>query len=104
MAKLEELTAMMVTEIELFATSVEKLENIRKKQFVINSSKLETLLKEHQETMQKSLVSHKQEMKNLGYRLEKSRSYPVWALTTFVISLILNGILMYTVLSGIRFF
>lgn len=101
MAKLEELTAMMVTEIELFATSVDKLEKIRKKQFVINSSNLETLLKEHQETMDRCLVSHKQEMKNLGYRLEKSRSYPVWALIIFVISLFLNGILFFVLLTEI---
>lgn len=99
MTKLEELTAMMVNEIELFEAAVDKMEKIRQQQIRINSTSLEATMRRNQENLEKTLSSHKQEMKNLGYVLAKSKAYPVWALTLFVGSLILNGILIYSLLA-----
>ena len=95
MTKLEELTAMMVNEIELFETAVDKLENIQRQKITINSTSLESMMREHQEHLRKDLLTHKQEMKSLGHALSEAKAYPTWALIIFVVSLILNGILTY---------
>ena len=102
MTKLEELTAMMVNEIELFEASVDKLEKIQQQQIRINSTSLEARMRQYQDNLEKALSSHKQEMKNLGYQLAKSKAYPTWALMIFVAALILNGILIYLLLAGIN--
>lgn len=97
MTKLKELTAMMVNEIELFETAVEKLEKIQRQKIRLNSTSLESMMREH---LRKDLLTHKQEMKNLGHALGKAKAYPAWALIIFVGSLVLNGILIYVLLAG----
>ncbi|WP_423818797.1 DUF6730 family protein [Salinimicrobium sp. TIG7-5_MAKvit] len=99
MTKLEELSELLVSEIEQFEKTVEKLQKIQEQKILIDSRALENALKLQQENMEKVLSSHKQEMKNLDHSLEKAKAYPAWALTVFVASIILNGILIYTLLS-----
>ncbi|NJY64150.1 hypothetical protein HC174_15510 [Salinimicrobium sp. CDJ15-81-2] len=95
MTKLEELSEMLVSEIEQFEKTVEKLQKIQNQKILIDSRALESVIKLQQENLEKSLFSHKQEMKNLSQRLEKAKAYPVWALITFTVSLLLNGIFIY---------
>ena len=101
MSKLEELSEMLVSEIEQFEKTVEKLQKIQEQKILIDSRALENMIRQQQENLEKVLFSHKQEMKSLGQKLEKAKAYPVWALTIFVASLILNGILIYVVLAHI---
>lgn len=101
MTKLEELSELLVSEIEQFERTVEKLQKIQEQKIRIDSRDLENSIKHHQEKLEKTLFSHTQEMKSLGQSLEKAKAYPVWALTIFVASLILNGILIYVVLAQI---
>lgn len=95
MTKLEELTVVMVKEIDQFKKSVNKLEKIQKKKIEINSTSFESIMREHQDRLQRELVSHRQQMKSLGFALGKAKAYPIWALIIFVGSLILNGIFIF---------
>ena len=99
MTKLEELSELLVSEIEQFEKTVGKLQKIQEQKIRIDSQAIETTIKLQQETMEKVLFSHKQEMKSLGQSLEKARAYPAWALIVFVASVILNGILTYVLLA-----
>ncbi|MGI0107977.1 DUF6730 family protein [Salinimicrobium sp. WS361] len=101
MTKLEELSEMLVSEIEQFEKTVEKLQKIQEQKILIDSRALENTIWLQQERLEKALSSHNQEMKNLGQTLEKAKAYPVWALTLFVASLILNGILAYIIIAKV---
>ena len=95
MAKLEQLSELLVSEISQFEKTVEKLEKIQQEKLAIDSNSLEYALKQQQEKIEKALDFHSREMNSLGHKLEKAKVYPAWALTLFTASLILNGILIY---------
>ncbi len=95
MTKLEQLSELLVSEMSQFEKTVTKLERIQKQQIGIDSSNLENALKQQHEKMEKALAQHRQEMKSLGYELQQTKAYPIWALCIFVISIVLNVILIY---------
>ncbi len=99
MAKLEQLSELLVSEISQFEKTVERLEKIQQEKIGIDSSAFEKLLLKHQEKMEKGLFEHSVDMKDLGAKLEEAKAYPIWALIVFGISIVLNGILVYIVLS-----
>jgi hypothetical protein len=101
MAKLEEISELLVSEIRDFEEAVKKLEKIQDQKIRIDSRSLEQLFKDHQEMVKEVLVDHSREMKNLGKDLAKAKAFPLWALTTFTISLIVNGILIYILIGYI---
>lgn len=98
---MEELSELLVSEIEQFEKTVEKLQKIQEQNIRIDSQALENTLRQQQENLEKALFSHDQEMKSLGQKLEKAKAYTVWALTIFAASLILNGVLAYTILAEV---
>ena len=97
MAKLEEITELLVAEINQFEMAVKRLEQIQQQKIGIDSSKLEYTIKQQQENIEKAFLYHKQAMTSLGNNLEKAKAYPVWALIIFTVSLVLNGILIYVI-------
>ncbi|MCL6217035.1 DUF6730 family protein [Zunongwangia pacifica] len=97
MAKLEQLSELLVSEISQFEKTVEKLEKIQQEKLAIDSNSLEYAIMQQQEKIEKALDSHSREMNSLGHKLEKAKAYPAWALTLFTASLILNGILVYII-------
>jgi hypothetical protein len=97
MAKLEEITELLVAEINQFEMAVKRLEQIQQQKIGIDSSKLEYTIKQQQESVEKAFLYHKQAMISLGHSLEKAKAYPVWALVIFTISITLNGILIYVI-------
>lgn len=101
MTKLEQLSELLVSEISQFEKTVEKLEKIQKEKIGIDSRDLELLFQQHYEKMEKVLDKNTSEMQDLGAHLKKSKAYPVWALTTFCASLIINGILIYLLISNL---
>ena len=101
MTKLEELSELLVSEMEQFEKTVDKLQKIQEQKILIDSRALESAIKLQQENLERALFSHKQEMKSLGQTLEKAKAYPLWALTIFAVSLVMNGILIYILLSPV---
>jgi hypothetical protein len=100
MAKLEEITEILVAEINQFELAVKRLEQIQQQKISIDSNKLEYTIKQQQENMEKAFLYHKHAMISLGHSLEKAKAYPIWALIIFTASLILNGILIYVISSN----
>ena len=101
MTKLEELSELLVSEIKDFEETVKKLEKIQEQKILIDSRDLKNFIRLQQENLEKTFISHKQEMKNLSHALEKAKAYPTWALIFFVVSLTLNGMLAYVILAGL---
>ncbi len=97
MTKLEQLSELLVSEISQFEKTVERLEKIQKQQIGIDSSNLENALRKQNEKMENSLTHHRQEMKTLGYELRQTKAYPVWAICVFIVSVVLNGVLIYAI-------
>lgn len=99
MAKIEEITELLVAEISEFEQAVKRLEAVQKAKIGIDITQLKEELTQHQQERQKDLVYHKKEMNSLSNKLEKAMAYPIWALIAFGISILLNGILIYVFFS-----
>ena len=97
MAKLEQLSELLVSEISQFEKTVQRLEKIQQEKIGLDSEAFEKLLLQHQEKMKKELSHYATEMKELGEKLEEAKAYPIWALIVFGISIVLNAVLIVMV-------
>jgi len=94
MTKLEELTALLVGEIDDFNKSVEKLEKISKQ---INATKIKMDLTEYKAVIDEyklKMESHLNTLKSFENRFENkikhAKIYPTWAVVVFVICIIVT--------------
>ncbi|APS40247.1 DUF6730 family protein [Salegentibacter sp. T436] len=94
MAKLEQLSELLVSEISQFEKTVQRLEKIQKEKVGIDSTAFEKVLLQHQEKMEEGFTQYSLEMKSLGVKLKEAKAYPVWALTLFTVSLMANVVLV----------
>ena len=94
MAKLEQLSELLVSEISQFEKTVQRLEKIQQEKIGLDSEAFEKLLLEHQEKLEKDLHQYATEMKDFGAKLEEAKAYPIWALIVFGVSIVLNGVLI----------
>lgn len=95
MAKLEQLSKLLVGEISQFEKTVEKLEKIQQQKIAIDTRATELVFKRHEEKVKEVLEHHTLEMRDLKENLKNAKAYPAWALILFCGSLIINGILLY---------
>lgn len=101
MAKLEELSELLVSEIKDFEMAVKKLEEIQRLKIPIDSTNLETTIRQYDENLKKDLCSQKRDMEKFSRELEKAKAYFAWALIIFVVFLIVNGVLTYIIIAKI---
>ena len=94
MAKIEEITELLVNEISSFERGVERLEKVSDK---LNSTKIsidirefKSLLDNHQNQMKAALDTQERINNRFEKLLENTRIYPNWAVIVFVISLLLG--------------
>jgi len=92
MAKLEELTALLVNEINDFNKSVERLEKISKQ---LNTTKIKMDVAEYKsivEAHHKQMASHLNSMERFENRfndkIEQAKIYPTWAVVVFIACLV----------------
>ena len=95
MAKLEQLSELLVSEIRQFEKTVQRLERIQKEKIGIDTADFEMVLLKHQEKMEKDFNQYSLETKSLGSKLREAKAYPVWALTLFTVSLMTNVVLIF---------
>lgn len=92
MSKIEEITEILVNEIDSFEKGIERLEKVSTKlhsaKISINIKELKSLLENHQNQMRAVLSSQDQIYKRYGKLLENARVYPNWAVIVFIISLL----------------
>lgn len=93
MAKVEELIALMIDEINRYEQLVKKMEKLQQQKLGIDVSQLEDYLKKHEEQMEKN----KQALDLFNLKMEKlmkdANVYPKWAVITFIISILINCVL-----------
>ncbi|WP_445737282.1 DUF6730 family protein [Mariniflexile sp.] len=94
MTKLEELTALLVNEINDFNKSVEKLEKISEQ---ISATKIKMDVSEYKsiiEVHQKQMVIHKDILDRFEGRfnakIEQAKIYPTWAVVVFIVCVLLT--------------
>ncbi|GAL82175.1 hypothetical protein JCM19274_73 [Algibacter lectus] len=102
MTKFEELTALLVNEINDFNKSIEKLKKISDQ---INSTKIKMDLTEYKsiiETHKQQMASHKDRLERFENRfdskIKQAKIYPTWAVIVFIIALIVGVISIYSII------
>lgn len=99
MTKLEELTALLVNEINDFNKGVEKLEKISEQ---INSTKIKMDLTEYKSVVdehQKQMSIHKNMIEGFedrfNVKIEQAKIYPTWAIVVFIVA-VLFGVVSFS--------
>lgn len=90
MAKIEELTELLVAEIGDLENSVKKLEEIRKAKIKIDFHELKETLSAHQRAMQELVFLQDRNYERFNNLVEQAKIYPTWAVAVFIVSIILN--------------
>jgi hypothetical protein len=88
MAKLEELTALLVNEINDFNKGIERLEKISEQ---LNTTKIKmevaeykTIIEEHQQQMASHLNSMERFESRFDSKIKEAKIYPTWAVVVFI--------------------
>ena len=96
MAKLEEVTSLLVDEIEEFKQSVEKLEKIstqlKNTKIQMDLMEFKSIMNEHEHKMEKHRNSIEYFDKQIEAKLKNAKIYPTWAVVVFVFSLLIGVI------------
>lgn len=103
MTKLEELTTLLVNEINDFKNGLEKLEKINGQ---LNGTKIKMDLSEYKTmifSQQKEMASHLKAIERFENRfnnkINQAKIYPTWAAIVFILSILINALLIvYTVI------
>ena len=92
MAKIEEITELLVNEINSFEKSIERLEKVSDKlhgaKVSIDIRELRALLHHHQLEIKAVLNSQERVYNRFENLLENAKIYPNWAVIVFIVSLI----------------
>lgn len=107
MTKLEELTALLVNEINDFSNGIEKLEKInaqlKETKIKIDLTEYKTIIASHQQQMASCLKSIESFENRFENKIKKAKIYPNWAVVIFIISLVLGvGALIFIVITYVR--
>tara|TARA_R110002074_G_scaffold19509_2_gene62103 strand:- start:1480 stop:1791 length:312 start_codon:yes stop_codon:yes gene_type:complete len=92
MTKLEELTALLVNEINDFKSSVDKLEQINDQlmntKIKMDVSDYKTIIEEHQKQMHihKNMIEAFES--RFSVKINQAKIYPTWAVVVFIISIL----------------
>jgi hypothetical protein len=94
MTKLEELTALLVNEINDFNKGVEKLEKISEEisatKIKMDVSEYKSIIEEHQQQMaiHKDILNRFESRFNA--KIEQAKIYPTWAVVVFIVCVLLT--------------
>ena len=94
MAKLEELTELLVAEIRDFEHGIQKLERIQKDRIGLDTTEVKSLMVSHQKFMTKNNLELEEKVQRLQLKMESAKIYPKWAVILFLISLTVNVVLI----------
>jgi len=90
MTKLEELTALLVNEINDFKNGVDKLEKIKEHlkdtKIKIDLTKYKSIIEEHQKQMTSQKDFIKRFENRFNNKINQAKIYPTWAVVVFIVS------------------
>ncbi|OYX26444.1 MAG: hypothetical protein B7Z06_05645 [Flavobacteriales bacterium 32-35-8] len=102
MTKLEELSALLVNELQEFNKNIEKLESISQQlndlKVKMDVSEYKTLVDEHQKQMAKHKNMIESFENRFNAKIDQAKIYPTWAVVVFIIAV------LYTLGSILRSF
>ena len=94
MTKLEELSTLLVNEIENFKTGITKLEIINKEisdtKIRMDVTEYKAIIEKHQQKMTTHINSLERFENRFDNKIKEAKIYPTWAVIVFIISLLLG--------------
>lgn len=94
MTKLEELTALMVNEINDFKNNLEKLDKInaqlRDTKIKMDLTEYKTTIESHQYKMASCIKEMERFENRFESKIKQAKIYPNWAVVVFIVSLVLG--------------
>ena len=101
MAKLEEISELLVSEIRDFEEAVKRLEKIREAKITLDLTEIKSVLSNHEMGLKNQNSKLQETYNKFSNLLKEAKIYPKWAVILFIISLVLNCIIiLYLVLKG----
>ena len=98
MTKLEELTALLVNEIDDFKKSVEKLEKINDQindtKIKMDVSEYKTIIEKHQQEMASHINSIERFENRFNNKIKEAKIYPTWAVVGFTVCIVVTVVLV----------
>jgi type VI protein secretion system component VasF len=99
MAKIEELTELLVTEINNFEKSIQKLEMLSEK---INATKIgiditeyKSIIESHQQKMASQTQTIERFEEDFENQLKQAKIYPNWAVIVFIMSVLVSMLSLF---------
>lgn len=90
MAKLEELSELLVSEIRDFEVAVKKLEEIQKNKIQLDIENLKTLLAEHKQVLHQKIAQNNITFQSTENLFKQTKSYYKKIILLVIIGLLLN--------------
>ena len=94
MTKLEELTALLVNEINDFKNGVDKLEKINEHlentKIKIDLIKYKSIIEKHEQKMDSHTKAIERFESRFENKIKQAKIYPTWAVVIFIISVLLS--------------
>jgi uncharacterized coiled-coil protein SlyX len=94
MAKLEELSELLVSEIRDFEEAVKHLEKIREAKISIDLTELKSVLSNHEMVLKNQNADVQETYNKFANSLKEAKIYPKWAVILFIVSLMLNCLII----------
>ncbi|MEP6263001.1 MAG: DUF6730 family protein [Gillisia sp.] len=92
MAKLEEISELLVSEIRDFEEVVKRLEEVQKARISIDLTELKSVLSLHEVELKKQNSAVQETYYKFSNLIKDAKIYPKWAVIMFIVSLALNCI------------
>lgn len=93
MTKLEELTALLVNEINDFKNGVDKLEKInghlKDTKIKMDLTKYKSMIEKHEQKMDSHTKAIERFESRFENKIKQAKIYPTWAVVVFIVSLLL---------------
>tara|TARA_R110000744_G_scaffold151096_1_gene264497 strand:+ start:95 stop:409 length:315 start_codon:yes stop_codon:yes gene_type:complete len=94
MTKLEELTALLVNELNDFNKGIERLEKISKQlkdtKIKMDITEYKAIIEEHQKEMAFQLNSISSFEKRFNDKIQQAKIYPNWAVVVFIVCIVVT--------------
>tara|TARA_R110000868_G_scaffold346999_1_gene608100 strand:+ start:2108 stop:2422 length:315 start_codon:yes stop_codon:yes gene_type:complete len=98
MTKLEELTALLVNELNDFNKGIERLEKISEQlkdtKIKMDVSEYKAIIEEHQKEMAFQLNSISSFEKRFNDKIQQAKIYPNWAVVVFIVCIVVTLVLV----------
>jgi len=94
MTKLEELTALLVNEINDFKNGVDKLEKInghlKDTKIKMDLTKYKSMIEEHEQKMASHIKTIERFESRFNNKIKQAKIYPTWAVVVFIVAILLS--------------